>query len=436
MQPSPYIVSNWVEPPNFYGRDELCQTLVATTERCIYLVGTRRVGKTSLLRRVAALLHPHSVYCDLMQAAGERNGAAILDETRLVRLLRRELGRLAAISPLLDESRDAWDHHGDGLCSWLEGAGWRWEELGLTITLLWDEAELLRRLPPATLMHLRALLQQTRSLRLIVSAGKGLAAINDRWPDDDGSPFLFGFRPYAIAGLSDRAADALMLQAGRVRADPATCAAIRQLTGNHPFLLQFLCDRLYADSALRAPATSALVLDPLVADLCRIDVAQLSPSEQTILTALAQHGPLPADAIQHATALAQDALGSFVEGMHQLGYVRQTDDGRWVVANAFLTTWLRSHALPSTVVSDQAIMAVVADLGTEPTPVPGLAEPLSARERTVLRLLVAGLRNGEIASQLIVSENTVKAHVKHIYRKLGVSDRLQAANRARDLALL
>lgn len=74
MKPSPYIVSNWVAEPHFYGRAALCETLTTTRERCVYLVGTRRIGKTSLLRRLAVLLHPYGIYCDLMQAAGQGTG--------------------------------------------------------------------------------------------------------------------------------------------------------------------------------------------------------------------------------------------------------------------------------------------------------------------------------------------------------------------------
>ncbi|MEO8970803.1 MAG: LuxR C-terminal-related transcriptional regulator [Ktedonobacteraceae bacterium] len=64
-----------------------------------------------------------------------------------------------------------------------------------------------------------------------------------------------------------------------------------------------------------------------------------------------------------------------------------------------------------------------------------LIDPLSAQEYRVLRLLVAGRSNPEIAQELVVSVNTVKGHVKHLYRKLGVSNRLQASETARLLNL-
>ena len=61
--------------------------------------------------------------------------------------------------------------------------------------------------------------------------------------------------------------------------------------------------------------------------------------------------------------------------------------------------------------------------------------PLSAQEQRVLRLLAAGRSNPEIARELFVSVNTVKDHVKSLYRKLNVRNRLEATEAARLLRL-
>jgi len=68
--------------------------------------------------------------------------------------------------------------------------------------------------------------------------------------------------------------------------------------------------------------------------------------------------------------------------------------------------------------------------------VPGLVEPLSARELEVLRLLAAGKPNRLIAEELVVTLETVKKHVSHVFDKLGAANRTQAIARAQELGLV
>jgi LuxR family maltose regulon positive regulatory protein len=65
-----------------------------------------------------------------------------------------------------------------------------------------------------------------------------------------------------------------------------------------------------------------------------------------------------------------------------------------------------------------------------------LVDPLSERQLEILRLLERRMTNAEIAQTLVLSPNTVKTHLRHIYEKLGVHDRRQAVSRARELGLL
>jgi DNA-binding NarL/FixJ family response regulator len=57
----------------------------------------------------------------------------------------------------------------------------------------------------------------------------------------------------------------------------------------------------------------------------------------------------------------------------------------------------------------------------------GAGDALSAREQEVLRLVVAGLANKQIARRLSIAERTVKAHLTNIFSRIGVTDRMQAA---------
>ena len=72
----------------------------------------------------------------------------------------------------------------------------------------------------------------------------------------------------------------------------------------------------------------------------------------------------------------------------------------------------------------------------EPAGPAALVVPLSEREQVVLRYLSSRLSAGEIADELYVSLNTVKTHIKSIYRKLDTNRRWDAVKRARQLQLL
>ena len=65
-----------------------------------------------------------------------------------------------------------------------------------------------------------------------------------------------------------------------------------------------------------------------------------------------------------------------------------------------------------------------------------MTEPLTAAEWRVLELLPTHLTEAQIADELFVSRNTVKSHLRGLYRKFSVSSRAQAVERARELGLL
>jgi LuxR family maltose regulon positive regulatory protein len=84
----------------------------------------------------------------------------------------------------------------------------------------------------------------------------------------------------------------------------------------------------------------------------------------------------------------------------------------------------------------QAGLPIRSPVGRGGVVVAGLIEPLTARELEVLQLLVAGAPNRAIAERLVVTPETVKKHLSHLFDKLGVANRTQAVARARELGLL
>ena len=60
---------------------------------------------------------------------------------------------------------------------------------------------------------------------------------------------------------------------------------------------------------------------------------------------------------------------------------------------------------------------------------------MPARQREVLRLVVAGYSNAQVAAELVISVNTVKFHVRTIFRELDLRSRVDAARRYGALAV-
>lgn len=114
------------------------------------------------------------------------------------------------------------------------------------------------------------------------------------------------------------------------------------------------------------------------------------------------------------------------------GYLLKTIDGD------LLAEAIRRAARGEPVVSPEMMGKLVAAFQTQGVPEPPpLAEepdasPLSPREEDVLREIARGASNKEIARALDIAETTVKIHVQHILRKLGLSSRVQAAVYASD----
>jgi LuxR family maltose regulon positive regulatory protein len=129
------------------------------------------------------------------------------------------------------------------------------------------------------------------------------------------------------------------------------------------------------------------------------------------------------DALQRAVELARSEgirrpfVALAPEHVHRLlGHLQQVDPG----ADAFVRELVADLTL-----DDQSPIAVEI-----------LSENLTDRELSVLRFLPSMMTNEEIAAELYVSVNTVKAHLKRIYRKLGVVSRREAVRRAHDLGVI
>jgi LuxR family maltose regulon positive regulatory protein len=131
--------------------------------------------------------------------------------------------------------------------------------------------------------------------------------------------------------------------------------------------------------------------------------------------------------------LSDDALGRALDGAESDGAL----------------LWFLLHPVPELLeryarhrTAHAALIAAISRLpaGQAPDPPPAErrppTEPLSESELRVLRYLPTNLTAPEIASELYVSRNTVKTHMRNLHAKLGTHDRAEAVNCARGLGLL
>ena len=137
-------------------------------------------------------------------------------------------------------------------------------------------------------------------------------------------------------------------------------------------------------------------------------------------------------------AVAASAQGHHEDAAEQIGraLTRAAPERLWAPLRAYGSAvatpleWVARETGPH-----QAAAMVLLDEARQ-SQVPPFVQPLTDQEQAVLRLLATLMSNTEIAGTMHLSVNTIKTHLKALYRKLGVDRRRDAVVRARQLDLL
>lgn len=230
-----------------------------------------------------------------------------------------------------------------------------------------------------------------------------------------------------------------------------------QSGAKRPLLQAVASDALTPD--VRVLSSSALSL--ALAELGELAGAERAAGEAMSLMASSNPGPMPLASLAYAAAGATHArLGRLQEARKELGYA------------LYLRRWVPGHSVWATIDIMLLLIPVLADLGDRAPATalageagralaaaghpnamqarleclqrrlagrprdPGLADPLTERELTVLHLLRSAYPLREIAAGQDLSVNTIKTQVRSIYRKLGVSARGDAIARGHQAGLL
>ena len=187
--------------------------------------------------------------------------------------------------------------------------------------------------------------------------------------------------------------------------------------------LQVIGDASDASEALRQVPQlqpQVILLDNHLPGVLGVDaiagLRQASPTSRVVMLTVSEDGQDLATALRNG---AQGYLLKTMDGELLFEAIRRAARGEPVVSPELLgklVTAFQSQGAPEP--------AAVAEGAASPAVSPS---PLSPREEEVLREIAQGASNKEIARRLDIAETTVKIHVQHILRKLGLSSRVQAA---------
>ncbi len=349
---SPFVVGQWVRGEHFYGRAAQISEILDGNRNWLWLLGTRRIGKTSLLKQLEYLTasSPESGYFPIFWDLQGAESSDELHEDFAEALLDTEerLGRLGiSVS----------DVAADDLFTSLGRLRRRLRAKNICLLLLCDEVEELIQLKakdPSLLRKLRRAMQSREGVRSVLASSVRLWALADQ--KEDTSPFLHGFTPPVyLDPLADDEARALIRQtqlgpdgrqalAASNAFDDRAVEEIRRRCGNHPYLMQLVSERCLDLSDLDE-AFEEVATDSMVSFFFSVDFELLSETEQRILYAVAERSAASSKTIQLDLSFDSPSLVGSLNRLEHLGFVRRNQERRFFLVNDFFRRWLQNLPL-------------------------------------------------------------------------------------------
>ncbi|MEM8531115.1 MAG: ATP-binding protein [Chloroflexota bacterium] len=413
---NPYAVGGVVEGPYFYGRMELIEALLDSRDRVTWIVGNRRIGKSSLLRRLVEKGNSDTSVAFAFSLEGAESMADfaryIIDELDNYpeRLARLELQITDLQDKTPPEIMRLLDRHG--------------RERQIEVLLLLDEVEALIGIVEqdgdSCLKELRRAMQRSEALRIFFAATKRLAVLDDFCHEWETSPFLFGVAPSYLGRLYHDSAVALICQTQSDHAldvDTVIVNAILSATDCHPYLTQWLCARLWTDEGLRIPTADDLIPDTKLIGIFQFDYNHLAPIERSILRCLAR-----VEATDEASLLEQLEIDiprvqllHLLQALTQLGYVRHVDD-KYAIGNQLLYNWLQFSEIDE--VAPSVSDAAAVELADEEQQ--GIMKIIAAHRRRLLVLEEQrALRGNDAPPEITMEIEDIKSRVAELETDLG-----------------
>ncbi len=347
---SPYRVGPWVTGPDFYNRTDLLHDILAGPVNGLWIIGNRRVGKTSLLRaaeRQAA--HSESYLPLFWDMQGDTR------ETQFIQSLFEaiENAQWSEID-LRWQSFELPDNAPTLNQALRQGAAYA-RQKNYRLLLLCDEVEGLNQLgqqEPHVLSELRRVMQHHPAIRTVLASTRRLSRLYAIQQQQDTSLFLEGFEPRYLTHFNDPTADQLICCAQSqhpLTVDDALKAKIRYFSGNHPLILQKVCQQLFDPimPSLRPFREDEFVLDDQLSGMFQQDFDSLTPDEANVLRHINSQSVSLEQLEQTFTAISTNSLRRILYDLTQLGFLRRIEN-HYQARNLLLAEWLAasptSHA--------------------------------------------------------------------------------------------
>ena len=339
-QAAPYVVGQWVRGERFYGRGKLIKEILSGQRESLWLLATRRIGKTSLLKQLEFLTD--TAESRFVPLFWDFQGA---DEPRELHLSFHD-ALLDAEERLANSNIDLATMDEEDLFGSLSRLRRLLRPTGKRLLLLCDEVEeliKLRSYDPSLLRKLRRALQSGGEVRSVMASTIRLWALAEERGDT--SPFLHGFTPpLYLSTMSNSEAHRLLKQVHlpeveRPSIDTDTVEAICGMCANHPFLLQLVGKR-YLESRDLHRAKELVTNDEMVSYFFAVDFEMLSPVEQEILQSVSRKLASTVTSLQEEIGLNSGPLASRLQQLQRLGLLHITEDGEVALANRFFQQWI------------------------------------------------------------------------------------------------
>jgi hypothetical protein len=328
---NPYIIGPPVRGVNFYGRQFIISYVLSASEDNFWVVGTRRIGKTSLLREIQLTATPPwiPIFHSLEGTYSSKKAAENFQHEVMYNSVFNRYPH-----EILNSIR--WED----MFSALNDLEALTNSKGLRLLLLLDEADWIPTISSQDdannefINNFRRLAQQISGLRIIITSSPLL--INRLGGQ---SKLLQRFSRKNLSNLEEAEAEALIQQSKNLKplhVSKDTVHIISEMTGGHPFLIQYLCNRLYQDKkhTLKYPQEIDLRIDSILSSIIKENLTLISELQQQLLIDVIKQGSVSKEQITN-NQLSMDSLNDLIE----LGYLREVS-GLVVIGNVFIKKYI------------------------------------------------------------------------------------------------